>query len=72
MSNVVLSFMAKDASADKCITNMTIDDAEHYTPQKRASVYAWYRDKFKIGYKPEMAAWLAGYQRFHGRVNTKN
>lgn len=43
-----------------------------WTVEKRAEVYAWYRDKQRKKYTPQMAAWLAGYQRFHGYINTKN
>jgi hypothetical protein len=43
-----------------------------WTAEKRALVYAWYRDDFRKGYTPEMARWLASWQRFHEYINTKD
>jgi phage terminase large subunit-like protein len=41
MSNVVARFLMED-SADRIVTSMTIDDAEHYTPEERAKIIASY------------------------------
>lgn len=37
-------------------------------PEKRAGVYAWYRDKRPFHFTKEMWMWLADYQRIHGHV----
>lgn len=39
-----------------------------WTAEKRAEVYAWYRDYRRKSYTPEMRKWMASYQRFHGTV----
>ncbi len=41
MSDVVMRFMSEQ-SHDRHVTYMTIDDAEHYTPEQRASIVASY------------------------------
>lgn len=41
MSNVVARYMMEE-SADRIVTTMTIDDAEHYTPEERARIIASY------------------------------
>lgn len=41
MSNVVKRFLL-EKSPDRHVTTMTIDDAEHYTPEQRASIVAGY------------------------------
>ena len=41
MSNVVARYMM-DANDDRIVTTMTIDDAEHYTPEDRARIIASY------------------------------
>lgn len=41
MSNVVARYLM-DESADRIVTTMTIDDAEHYTPEDRARIIASY------------------------------
>jgi phage terminase large subunit-like protein len=41
MSAVVARFMLEQ-SEDRCVINMTIEDAEHYTPEQRAKIIASY------------------------------
>ena len=41
MSNVVARYLM-DESDDRIVTTMTIDDAEHYTPEERAKIIASY------------------------------
>lgn len=41
MSDVVKRFLM-DKVAGSCVTSMTIDDAEHYTPEQRAAIIASY------------------------------
>ena len=41
MSNVVKRFLI-DKMPGTCVTTMTIDDAEHYTPEQRAAIIASY------------------------------
>ena len=41
MSDVVKRFLM-DRQAGTCVTTMTIDDAEHYTPEQRAAIIASY------------------------------
>lgn len=41
MSNVVARYVMEE-SADRVVTSMTIDDAEHYTPAQRAQIIASY------------------------------
>ncbi len=41
MSNVVARFIMEE-SDDRIVTTMTIDDAEHYTPEERARIIASY------------------------------
>ena len=41
MSDVVLRFLSEQ-NADRTVITMTIDDAEHYTPQQRAQIIAGY------------------------------
>lgn len=41
MSGVVRRFMMEE-SEDRCVTVMTIDDAEHYTPEQREKIVASY------------------------------
>lgn len=41
MSNVVARYVMEE-SADRVVTSMTIDDAEHYTPEQRAQIIASY------------------------------
>ncbi len=41
MSEVVRRFLMED-SADRSVTTMTIDDAEHYSPEQRAQIIASY------------------------------
>ena len=41
MSNVVARFIMEE-SDDRIVTSMTIDDAEHYTPEERARIIASY------------------------------
>lgn len=41
MSDVVKRFLL-DKPAGTCVTNMTIEDAEHYTPEERAAIIASY------------------------------
>lgn len=42
VSEVVRSFIGDDKSPDRHVTQMTIDDAEHYTPEQRAIIIASY------------------------------
>lgn len=42
MSETVLRFLGKERTADMHITTMTIEDAEHYTPEERARIIASY------------------------------
>lgn len=42
MSDVVRRFLV-DKSPDRSVTTMTIDDAEHYTPEERARIVAGYQ-----------------------------
>lgn len=42
MSDVVMSYLGKDKTEDRHVTQMTIDDAEHYTPEQRAQIIAAY------------------------------
>lgn len=42
MSDVVMNFLGKDATGDRSVTTMTIDDAEHYTAEQRAQIIASY------------------------------
>jgi phage terminase large subunit-like protein len=42
MSDVVMSFLGKDKTEDRHVTNMTIDDALHYTPEQREKIVASY------------------------------
>lgn len=37
-----------------------------WIPEKRAEVYAWYRDKFRRKFTYEARIWLADYQHHHG------
>jgi len=41
MSNVVARYLMEE-SEDRIVTTMTIDDAEHYTPEERAKIVASY------------------------------
>lgn len=41
MSNVVARFLMEDSN-DRIVTTMTIDDAEHYSPEERARIIASY------------------------------
>jgi phage terminase large subunit-like protein len=41
MSNVVARYLMEE-SEDRIVTTMTIDDAEHYTPEERAKIIASY------------------------------
>lgn len=41
MSNVVARYLMEESS-DRIVTTMTIDDAEHYTPEERAKIIASY------------------------------
>jgi hypothetical protein len=41
MSNVVARYLMEE-SDDRIVTTMTIDDAEHYTPEERAKIIASY------------------------------
>lgn len=41
MSNVVARFLMEESN-DRIVTTMTIDDAEHYTPEERARIIASY------------------------------
>ena len=41
MSNVVARYVMEESS-DRIVTSMTIDDAEHYTPEQRAKIIASY------------------------------
>lgn len=41
MSNVVARYLMEE-SGDRIVTTMTIDDAEHYTPEERAKIIASY------------------------------
>lgn len=41
MSNVVRKFLMEPSSSRACVT-MTLDDAEHYTPEQRAEIIASY------------------------------
>lgn len=42
MSEVVMQFLGGDKTDDRHVTTMTIDDAEHYTPEERARIIASY------------------------------
>lgn len=42
MSQTVLRFMSKERTPDMHVTTMTIEDAEHYTPEERARIIASY------------------------------
>jgi len=42
MSGVVMQFLGGEKTPDRHVTTMTIDDAEHYTPEQRAKIIASY------------------------------
>ncbi len=53
--------------------NTPCDCGEHFgrglwNAQKKAEIYAWYRDKYRLKFTWEMKCYLATYQRKHGPV----